>query len=86
MVRDYVGDRTSDDRTICKKIVRMAVASTANICIIPIQDYLGVDNHARINTPSTLGINWQWRLTEGEITEALLKEIKEISMIYGRSR
>ncbi len=36
--------------------------SVANLCIIPMQDYLGLDNSARMNQPSTLGKNWKWRL------------------------
>ncbi len=29
---------------------------------IPMQDWLGLDNAARINKPSTVGQNWRWRL------------------------
>lgn len=37
-----------------------------------------------MNTPSTLGENWKWRLKKDEITEDLLKEILEITRLYGR--
>ena len=36
--------------------------SVSKLCVIPMQDYLGYDNRARINQPSTLGKNWKWRL------------------------
>lgn len=84
MVRTYVDDFTTPDDQIYKKIVRLAMASTANICIIPIQDYFGYDNSARMNQPSTLGNNWQWRLTKGEITEELLEDIKKLAKLFGR--
>ena len=58
--------------------------SVSKLCVIPIQDYLGYDNSARINKPSTIGTNWKWRLKKGEITEALLKRIRDLTMWYGR--
>ena len=60
------------------------MSSVANYCIIPIQDYLGYGNAARMNMPSTLGTNWKWRLKEGEIKKGLLKEIYRITQLYGR--
>ena len=66
-------------------MIRMALGSVAKLCVIPIQDYLHLGAQARINTPSTLGDNWTWRLKEGEITSAITKEIKELSRIYGRA-
>ena len=43
-------------------MIRAAFASVADTVIIPMQDYLGLGSEARINTPSTLGRNWQWRM------------------------
>ena len=51
----------------------MAQASTANTCIIPMQDYLHLDNKARMNTPSTLGNNWMWRMKSTQITKKVNK-------------
>ncbi|MDE7067878.1 MAG: 4-alpha-glucanotransferase, partial [Schaedlerella arabinosiphila] len=55
------------------------------LCIIPIQDFLCLDEKARINIPSTLGNNWVWRLKKGQITEALTKEIYRMTKMYGRT-
>ena len=41
--------------------IALAMSSVAKWCIIPIQDYLGLDNTCRTNKPSTLGCNWHWR-------------------------
>ena len=43
--------------------------------IIPLQDYLGLGYEARINTPSTVGGNWEWRVKEELLTDEL-KELK----------
>ena len=48
------------------------------------QDYLQLDNSARINQPSTLGTNWKWRLKKGELTEELKAEIWGMTRRYGR--
>ena len=61
------------------------MSSTADLAVIPVQDYLCLGNEARINEPSTLGNNWKWRLTKGQLSETTLYHIKEITRIYGRN-
>jgi len=65
-------------------LIRCALASAANTAIIPMQDYLGLDDRARMNTPATLGGNWQWRMLPGAATPALAAEIRRLTGIYGR--
>lgn len=65
-------------------MIKVAMASVADTCIIPMADFLGADSSARINTPSTLGENWSWRINEGCINDWLANIIKENTVIYGR--
>ena len=60
--------------------------SSADTVIIPMQDYLGYDDSSRINTPSTLGNNWKWRMKKDVLTDELKDDIKKISVLYGRNR
>ena len=46
---------------------------------------MGLDNDCRINKPSTIGINWRWRLTDGQLSDELLKEIFNVTIRYGRT-
>lgn len=62
----------------------MAMESVADTCIIPVQDFLGLDESARINIPSTLGNNWKWRMQTKCFSEELIKKIKRLTKIYGR--
>lgn len=78
----YLGVKRKKDFRVA--LIRAALASTADTVIIPIQDYLGLDNSARINTPSTLGENWKWRLLDGECTDSLAEEIKKMVHLYVR--
>lgn len=83
-VRDYLCDQHTPKKLLYKSLISMAMRSCAKLCIIPMQDYLGFDNTCRINTPSTVGENWKWRLKGGELTDQLQEEIHEICKRYGR--
>ncbi len=84
MIREYVGNKSLPKKDIPDAIIRLAQSSTANMCIIPLQDYLGLDNRARINFPSTLGTNWRWRADASMFTSALAKKIYALTKTYGR--
>ncbi len=49
------------------------------------QDYLGLGGEARINLPSTLGGNWEWRMERGACSEALSSHMLELAQVYGRT-
>ena len=65
-------------------MICLAMASVSDLCIIPMQDYLTLSNQARINTPSTLGGNWQWRMRKNAFSDALCEKIKRMTRLYGR--
>ena len=58
--------------------------SNANMCIIPIQDYMGLDNSCRMNQPSTVGKNWRWRVRADQLTDELCSELAALAKRYGR--
>lgn len=64
--------------------IRAAIASVSDTAIIPMQDYLELGSEARINTPSTLGDNWKWRMSRDHYTEVLAEKIYDLSKLYGR--
>ena len=59
-------------------------ASNSNLVIVPLQDCLGLGDEARMNTPSTLGGNWEWRVKIEDLTDELSKKIKELTIKYNR--
>ena len=65
-------------------MMRAVWASVADMAIIPMQDLLELDSDARLNMPSSLGTNWQWRATEEQITKELAKKIYKYAELYGR--
>ena len=84
--REYMRIPALDEDTLSWNFIALAMSSVANLCMIPMQDYLCLDKEARINTPSTLGGNWTWRMEKGAFTEELAGQMKRLTVIYGRSR
>ena len=78
----YFGTKTKEETV--DAMIRIAMMSVADICIIPLQDYLCLGSEARINTPSTLGGNWKWRVSKNAITKSLEKRLLELARIYAR--
>ena len=58
--------------------------STAYLAIAQMQDFLGLDNKARMNFPSTLGGNWVWRITTHDLSPTLAKKMRHMTKLYGR--
>lgn len=81
---DYMNNASTPPEEIHWDFVRLALSSVARLAVIPVQDYLGLGSEARINTPSTLGDNWCWRMLKGELTEEIAEKCKKMSKMYGR--
>ena len=57
-VRRHIGETDSI------ALIRSLLCSAAETVIIPMQDYLSLGEEGRVNTPSTLGRNWVWRVKQ----------------------
>ncbi len=44
------------------QLLELALASEAELAVVPLQDLLELGDEARFNTPGTVGANWSWRL------------------------
>ena len=84
MVRDYLCDHFTPDDQMHLPMVCAAMRSVSKLCIIPMQDLLGYGNEARMNTPSTTGTNWRWRLKKGEFSDEIIGLLFSITKRYGR--
>lgn len=68
-----------------KAMIRTALASSADYCVIPMQDILGTGNEGRMNMPSTTGANWTWRMSKGDLKSGDAKVLEFWSAMYGRN-
>lgn len=81
---EYMNNANTPDKEKYWDFVRLAMMSSADTCITPLQDYLGLDAEARINKPSTLGGNWEWRMSADMLSEEALRKIYRITRISSR--
>jgi 4-alpha-glucanotransferase len=77
----YMG---SNGRQIHWDMIRLALASVANITIIPLQDVLGLGQEARMNYPGKAEGNWEWRYTADMLSDDLANRLRELTEMYGR--
>lgn len=84
LVREYLCDYHTTVGELYIPLICLIMRSRADVCIIPMQDWLGLDDSARMNTPSTLGGNWQWRMNKTDFNDNLIDKIKRITRLYGR--
>ena len=80
----YMNDYHTPEESRFWDVIVLAMSSVADTCIIPVQDYLGLGSEARINTPSTLGDNWKWRMSPYAFSDGLKDGIRRITKLYGR--
>ena len=80
--KEYLGIKKNSDAVWA--VIRSAFASVSDTVIIPMQDYLELPGYARINTPSTLGGNWVWRMKKDALTPELGSKMKDFARIYRR--
>jgi len=80
-VANYLGKRRPE---IPIDLVRLAMASVADLCIIPCQDLLGLGDDARFNRPGIAEGNWRWRLTQGQLSSELANSLHSLAGTYRR--
>lgn len=66
-------------------VVRTAMSSVSNLCVIQIQDLLNLGGEARMNFPGTMtNANWTWRAWDGFTGNGLSQRVHHLTQLYGR--
>jgi len=65
-------------------MLRAAYQSVADLAVFQMQDLLALDSRARMNTPSTVGDNWKWRMMPDAATPELAAHLAEFVTLYNR--
>lgn len=66
-------------------LVHAALASVADLAVVPVADLLDLGSEARLNVPGTVQGNWQWRLPDGALTAALAQRCARANRVFGRA-
>lgn len=67
-----------------KAVIRTLYGSPSELAIVPMQDVIGLDSKARMNTPSVLGGNWKWRVLHKQITSKAADWLCDMAKTYCR--
>ncbi|WP_369804109.1 4-alpha-glucanotransferase [Siphonobacter sp. SORGH_AS_0500] len=82
-LEEYLGGPLKEE-TIHFVLIRMVYSSVAQTAILPVQDVLGLDESARMNTPAGNEACWKWRLIPSQLTEAHQRQLKKWAETYHR--
>jgi len=83
-LRAYLCDRFTPREQLCEPIIGTLMRSSAQRCIIPMQDYLELSGEGRLNRPATEQGNWQWRMRADALDGALKEKIIRLTELGGR--
>ena len=78
---DYSGGSAE---TVHWDLIRLAMASIADLAVVPMQDLLGLNSEARMNTPGSPSGNWEWRLDSSELDTAPGSRFRRLAEVTGR--
>lgn len=78
----HVGHPVED---VVAELLRLAHASPGEMAIAPLQDWLGLDESGRMNTPGQAAGNWSWRATSDQLTDDLAGRMRALAETYGRA-
>lgn len=73
------------DRTVSFELIKLALASVADLSFVPLQDVLSLGAEARMNNPGGTQNNWVWRALPAQITNELLAKISELTVKHDRA-
>ena len=84
LVSEYLNRR--DEESITEAMIRGIYSSVSDYAIVTMQDLLDKDATSRMNVPSTVGGNWEWRMLAEDLTEERKEFLKNITVRYSRER
>jgi len=65
-------------------MIRLAQSSTANLCVVPLQDVLSLGSEARMNVPSVADGNWSWRYLPEALKAELAQKLATLAAVTDR--
>lgn len=74
----------SDGQEIQWELIRLGMFSVADQAIFPLQDFMNLDSPHRMNTPGTVGDNWNWRYTPDMLENVDKQRIKKMAEMSNR--
>ncbi len=83
-LHEYIGVSADHPLDMPWVLNRMALASVADLAILPMQDILSLDSTYRMNTPGTTIGNWNWRFEWDQVWPSLARDLRKLIQLFGR--
>ena len=80
--RGYLG---TDGHDMAWTLIRTAMASVADTCVVPMQDVLALPSECRMNHPGQTSGWWVWRFQWSQVQPWHAGRLAEYGRLYGRS-
>ena len=77
--------KLTDKAQMRETMMKAALECKAFVCILTMQDLIGLGHEARMNYPSSVGENWKWRATEEQISAEAAAWLKKASKAANRN-
>ena len=84
LVSEYLNRR--NEEKITEAMIRGIYSSVSDYAIVTMQDLLDKDATSRMNVPSTVGENWEWRMLAEDLTDERKEFLEKITVRYSRER
>ena len=84
IVSEYLNRR--NEEKITEAMIRGIYSSVSDYAIVTMQDLLDKDATSRMNVPSTVGENWEWRMLAEDLTDERKEFLEKITVRYSRER
>ncbi|MBX3209301.1 MAG: 4-alpha-glucanotransferase [Labilithrix sp.] len=81
----YMGREHGEAVDVGLEMMRLAMASVARTCIVPMQDVLGLGTEARMNRPGSAEGNWRWRVRAHALDAVAEERLLGLARTYGRA-
>ncbi len=75
---------SSSDDEVPRAAIRCILESVADLAVVPLQDLLGLDSRARMNTPGTVQGNWSWTFEWAQLPADFAPRWLEVNRACGR--
>ncbi|MEA4854575.1 MAG: 4-alpha-glucanotransferase [Christensenella sp.] len=80
----YLGKECTEQEA-ANWLIRLAMGSVADICVIPMQDVLNLGSRSRMNFPGKAKGYWEWRMRKGAFGKKQIGYLAELADCFGRS-
>jgi 4-alpha-glucanotransferase len=80
--REYM--HIEPDEGWCWGMIRTGMSTASKLFVVQMQDVLELGAESRVNSPGSVGANWQWRMLPDAVSKDVTKKLREVTHRYRR--